>query len=141
MVFTNDKTIYFPINFFIIFQRVPNIVSWESEGHYQYSGMFCWEPEGCYCCTKSMVIVPFWFSKEHLWIVIAPFWLLTDNIIWIWIAGTQWEDKIKPCKIGCCFMIYKTDEEHIVASFMWRTLLIFNKDCMIWSSFSGKEKK
>ena len=44
------------------------------------------------------------------------------------------------CKIDCCFMIYKTDEEHIVASFMWRTLLIFNKDCMIWSSFSGKEK-
>ena len=40
-----------------------------------------WEPEGCYCCTKSMVIAPFWFSMEHLWIMIAPFWLSTDDIL------------------------------------------------------------
>ena len=39
-----------------------------------------WEPEGCYCCTKSVVIVPFWFATEHLWTVIVPFWLSTDNI-------------------------------------------------------------
>ena len=29
------------------------IISWEPEGHYHYSKMFCWEPEGR--CTKSMV--------------------------------------------------------------------------------------
>ena len=39
-----------------------HFVSWEPEGHYQYSKMFCWELEGHYGCTKSMVIAPFWFS-------------------------------------------------------------------------------
>ena len=54
-------------------------VSWEPEGHYQFSKMFCWEPEGHYRCTKSMAIAPFWFSMKHLWIVIVPFWLSTDD--------------------------------------------------------------
>ena len=27
-----------------------------------------------------MVITPFWFSMEHLWIEIAPFWLSTDDM-------------------------------------------------------------
>ena len=40
--------------------------------------MFRWEPEG-YCCTKSMVIAPFWLSTEHCWIVITPFWLSADD--------------------------------------------------------------
>ena len=31
------------------------------------STMFHWEPEGCYCYTKSVAIVPFWFSMEHHW--------------------------------------------------------------------------
>ena len=39
-----------------------------------------WEPEGRYCCTKSMAIAPFWFSTEHLWAAITPFWLSTDDI-------------------------------------------------------------
>ena len=30
------------------------------------STMFRWEPEGHYRCTKSMVIVPFWFSAEDM---------------------------------------------------------------------------
>ena len=59
--------------------RYEYFVGWESEGRYQSSKMFCWEPERRYCCTNSMVIAPFWFSTEHLWIVIAPFWLSTDN--------------------------------------------------------------
>ena len=65
-----------------------NIASWEPERHYQCSKMFRWEPEGRSCCTKSMVIAPFWFSTEHLLIVIAPFSgsRSTDNIRckWYW---------------------------------------------------------
>ena len=68
------------------------LVSWEPEGHYQYSNMFCWEPEGGYCCTKSMVIAPFWFSTEHLWILIAPFWLSTAWSIYLNMASL-WESE------------------------------------------------
>ena len=32
-------------------------------------------------CTKSIVIAPFWFSMEHLCILIVPFWLSTDDIM------------------------------------------------------------
>ena len=33
-----------------------------------WSKLFRWEPEGRYHCTKSMVIVPFWFiTKQHYW--------------------------------------------------------------------------
>ena len=46
-----------------------------------YIIMVSWVPEGRYRCTKSMVIAPFLFSTEHLWIVIVPFWLSTDNIL------------------------------------------------------------
>ena len=59
-------------------------VTWEPERRYQYSKMFhvlkIWEPEGCYRCTMSMAITPIWFSTEHLWVVIAPFWLSTDDM-------------------------------------------------------------
>ena len=41
-----------------------NIVSWEREWRYHYSPMFLWELEGCYCCTKSMAIMPFLFSWD-----------------------------------------------------------------------------
>ena len=41
--------------------------------------MFSWEPEGCYHCTKSMVITPFWFSMKHHWTALTPFWLSADN--------------------------------------------------------------
>ena len=55
---------------------------------------FRWEPGGCHRCTKSMVIEPFWFSMEHLWIVIVPFWLSTDDIKYYyfnnWIKPIQW---------------------------------------------------
>ena len=37
-----------------------NNVSWEAEGRYHYSTMFHWEPEGCYLCTKFIMIAPFW---------------------------------------------------------------------------------
>ena len=50
---------FFPFQIFFYF------VSWEPEGRWRFRKMFRWEPEGCYCCTKSMVIAPFWFSTEH----------------------------------------------------------------------------
>ena len=53
------------ISFWSIKRNKGNIVGWEPEGHYRY--------------TKSMVIVPFWLSMEHLWSAIMPFWLPTDN--------------------------------------------------------------
>ena len=40
--------------------------------------VFCWEPQACYCCIKSMVIAPFLFSMEHCWTVLMPFWLSTN---------------------------------------------------------------
>ena len=50
---------FFPFQIFFYF------VSWEPEGRWRFRKMFRWEPEGCYCCTKSMVIAPFWLSTEH----------------------------------------------------------------------------
>ena len=60
---------------------VLNIVSWDREGHYHYSKMILWEPEGCYWHRHCTMKVPFWFPMEHLWILIVPFWLSADNII------------------------------------------------------------
>ena len=52
--------------------RKEHVVSWEPEGHYHYSTMFCWEPEGRYRRTKYMGIAPFWFSTEHCWTALTP---------------------------------------------------------------------
>ena len=41
--------------------------------------MFHWEPEGRYRHRHCTAIAPFWFSTEHLWIVIATFLLSTDS--------------------------------------------------------------
>ena len=41
-----------------------NILSLEPQGHYHFSTMFHWRPDGRYHCTKSVAITPFWFSKE-----------------------------------------------------------------------------
>ena len=57
-----------------------NIVSWEPEGCYCSSKMFHWEPGGRYHHRLCTAIVAFWFSMEHLWIAIMPFWLSADNI-------------------------------------------------------------
>ena len=31
-------------------------------------------------CTKSVAIAPFWFSVEHRWTSLTPFWLSADNM-------------------------------------------------------------
>ena len=55
-------------------------VGWEPEGRYCSSKMFRWEPEGRYRCTKSMAIVPFWFSMEHRWSAVMPLLALNWRI-------------------------------------------------------------
>ena len=79
------------------------IVSWEPEGHYHYSKMFCWEPEGHYRHRHCTVIAPFWFSTEHLWILIAPFWLSTADTLQhtLLISGLRVMDELKsPVKLS-----------------------------------------
>ena len=44
-----------------------------------FKDVFHWEPEGHYCQSVCTAIAPFWFSMEHCWIVIMPFWLSTDD--------------------------------------------------------------
>ena len=44
--------------------------------------MFHWKPEVCYCHRLCTATAPFWFSTEHHWIVITPFWLSTDKSSW-----------------------------------------------------------
>ena len=55
------------------------------EGRYHYSKMFCWEPEGRYYHGNYTAIASFWFSMEHLRILIAPFWFSMEHLR-IWIA-------------------------------------------------------
>ena len=68
-----------------------HFVSWEPEGRYCRSKMFCWEPEGRYCHWLCTAITPFWFSTEHLWAAIMPFWLSTDdkNLFFYYLSNTQ----------------------------------------------------
>ena len=61
-----------------IIRSSSQFVSWEPEGHYQYSTMFHWEPEGCYCCTKSTGIG---FSTEHSWTAFTPFWFSVKEFL------------------------------------------------------------
>ena len=42
-----------------------SIISWEPEGHYQYSKMFRWEPEGHYHCINS-IWGPFTLAKTKI---------------------------------------------------------------------------
>ena len=36
--------------------------------------------KGAIAVQKSMAIAPFWFSMEHLWTAITPFWLSPDEV-------------------------------------------------------------
>ena len=74
--------------------------------------MFPWEPEGCYCCTKSMAKAPFWFSMEHCWTALMPFWLLTDNIV-----------TLEPEGHYCCSTIFQYSKVYGAS-----TLVVLNLD-------------
>ena len=79
-------------NFCAVFSLLPNrwinlksqdgMLSVESQKGYQYSKMFHWEPEGRYHHRLCIVIAPFWFWREHLWIFIMPFWLSIDDMVY-----------------------------------------------------------
>ena len=53
------------------------IVGWEPEGHWCCSTMFRWEPEEQ--LSPSGRHNPSWFSMEHVWTVLTPFWLSTGD--------------------------------------------------------------
>ena len=56
-------------------------VSWEPEGRYHYSTIFCWEAEGRYCCTKSIAITV--GSQQNVVdISFRPFWIWA-NVLWL----------------------------------------------------------
>ena len=52
-----------------------------------------WEPEGRYCQWLCTAIAPFWFSKEHHWVLIMPFWLSAYDIHHI----VSWEPEGRYC--------------------------------------------
>ena len=68
----------------------PTYISCEPEGPYHYSKMFLW---GRYRHKHCTLKVPFWFSTEHLWILIVPFWLWTGryvHLMAIYLTRLQW---------------------------------------------------
>ena len=71
-------------------------ISWEPEGCWQCLMLFCWEPERRYHCTKSMAVVPFWFSLEHCWTALMPFWFSTEHC---WTALTPFWSSVEYCWI------------------------------------------
>ena len=52
-----------------------------------------WEPEGRYYQWLCTAIAPFWFSKEHHWVLIMPFWLSAYDIHHI----VRWEPEGRYC--------------------------------------------
>ena len=87
-----------------VFQNISHIVSWEPEGRYYSSKMFCWEPEGRYCHRLCTAIAPFWFSTEHLWTAITPFWLSTDNIQYSMCMKWHFFCMMQNCIFVCLFV-------------------------------------
>ena len=85
-------------------------------------------------CTKSiMAITPFWFSTKHLWIVIALFWLSTDNFCILY--NDTWE-------IGKCTLISRSYLGwelliRILKPFMYLILNINLSYCFINTNFKN----
>ena len=85
-----------------IFKRINNSAyAWRKKSFQWSMRKFAWfiahcgiSPAGSQKCVNAVqqssvenrlctVIVPFWFSTEHHWIVIMPLWLLADDIHFI----------------------------------------------------------
>ena len=114
----------------------PHIVSWEPEGRYHYSKVFNWEAERRYRHKYCTAIAPFWFWVEHLRMLIAPFWLSTDDMN---PSYTGWPQKngtvdtvdfsglcsdqqlsFSPCWIEHLFLIIKTpSSSNFVENFLF----------------------
>ena len=54
------------------------------KGVLTYSMMFYCESVGRCCCTKSVVITPFWFSREQCRTALTPFWLSAHDVYYEW---------------------------------------------------------
>ena len=68
------------------FHTKVNIVSWEPEGRYQYSKMFCWKLEGRYHCTiQSFPIDDGLWDGNLIWKSICA--CTTPRISSSWITG------------------------------------------------------
>ena len=78
MIFSCTSPRYF-LSLFLFLQCI-HISSVESQKGIIIT-MLQWEPEGRYCCTKSMAIAPFWFSMEHCWTALMSFWSSADDFI------------------------------------------------------------
>ena len=61
--------------------------------------MFRWEPEGKYCCTKSVAKTPFWFSMEHHSTASVPFWFSMEHhrtvLVPFWFSAHDIQDRVK----------------------------------------------
>ena len=71
---------------------IKDIISWEPEGHFQYSMMSRWEPEGRYGCAESTAIAPFWFSTQHCRTALTPFWFSANDALksFLCALNIQW---------------------------------------------------
>ena len=81
-----------------------------------------WEPEGCYCCTTSIVIAPFWFSMDRRWMALTAFWFSANNI---WRAYFQkgldpfsWLRRKTRVSVRVCTCVYgKLNIKFTISSF------------------------
>ena len=88
---SKGKSMHIPLLLFYLLNSVRNYtsychLSWEPEGRYHYSKVFCWEPEGRYHHWLCTVIAP----MKRCWILREPFWLSTnDNLQIVWFIKQQ----------------------------------------------------
>ena len=110
--------------------------------------MFRGEPEGCYRCTKSMAIAPFWFSTEHLLILIAPFYLSTDDMFsCCYKTHTfslmpncgMYKNETTDCRVFGVYNVHKVKGIHFFISQGITLTSCFDRDmlsrCCVWSRF------
>ena len=74
----------------------------------------------------SMVIVSFWFSMEHRWTAIMPFWLLADNTfftIWTYCIPSS-RSLEKPIEVKPCPELIHVKANVILNLGLWMMLII-----------------
>ena len=91
--------------------------------------MVSWEPEGRYCCTKSMVTAPFWFSTEHCWTVTNAF--LTLSWRCYNLQSTELKSTVRD-EWACC-----TEDKHVSADSLSPSHTLF---CQVWTRLGVSSK-
>ena len=51
--------------------------------------LFHCELEWLFCCTRSELLMPFWFSIGHNWTALTPFWPSADNTVIDFSSNSQ----------------------------------------------------